>query len=331
MFAAAQTPDTTVLAAFAVGFVSFISPCVLPLVPGYLSAISGASIAELREGRALRHTLLPSLLFCLSFSVMFVLLGMSATKIGSTLQDNKDTLDHIAGALIVAMGAFFILTPFIPRLNREWRPDALISRAGSGGPLVAGAAFAVAWTPCVGPTLSSILTAASTSSSVYDGGVLLGFYSLGLAVPFLLTAVAFTRATTAFRWLRDHYTIITAISGAILIAVGILIFTNQLTVLNAHAQHLTHKLGLDFIYNLLPPRRAGEPGPVPLWAQPARPSPPNPLGPVSDEPTSTPARSPRAGRARGRSSAASPAKARSATTRPPPARRPPRGSRGRRR
>jgi cytochrome c-type biogenesis protein len=250
MLAAVQTADTTVLAAFAVGFVSFISPCVLPLVPGYLSAISGTSIAELREGRTLRRTLLPSLLFCLTFSVMFVLLGMSATKLGSTLQDHKDTLDHVAGALIIAMGALFMLTPFIPRLNREWRPDALISRAGAGGPLVAGAAFAVAWTPCVGPTLSSILTAASTSSSVYHGGVLLAFYSLGLAVPFLLTAVAFTRATTAFRWLRDHYTVITAISGVILIAVGILIFTNQLTVLNAHAQHLTHKLGLDFIYNL---------------------------------------------------------------------------------
>jgi cytochrome c-type biogenesis protein len=250
MLAAVQTADTTVLAAFAVGFVSFISPCVLPLVPGYLSAISGTSIAELREGRTLRRTLLPSLLFCLTFSVMFVLLGMSATKLGSTLQDHKDTLDHVAGVLIIAMGALFMLTPFIPRLNREWRPDALISRAGAGGPLVAGAAFAVAWTPCVGPTLSSILTAASTSNSVYHGGVLLAFYSLGLAVPFLLTAIAFTRATTAFRWLRDHYTVITAISGVILIAVGILIFTNQLTVLNAHAQHLTHRLGLDFIYNL---------------------------------------------------------------------------------
>lgn len=248
--AAGQAADTTVLAAFAVGFVSFISPCVLPLVPGYLSAISGASINELRDGAAMRRTLAPSLLFCLSFSVMFVALGMSATKIGSTLNDHKQTLDHIAGALIIAMGALFVLTPFIDRLNREWHPQTLIARAGSGGPLVAGAAFAVAWTPCVGPTLASILSAASTSSSVYHGGLLLAFYSLGLAVPFLLTAIAFTRATAAFRWLRDHYTVITALSGAVLIAVGVLIFSDQLTTLNSHAQHLTHALGLDFLYNL---------------------------------------------------------------------------------
>ena len=103
------------------------------------------------------------------------------------------------------MGVFFLLTPFVPRLNKEWRPDALISRAGSGGPLIAGAAFAFAWTPCVGPTLGSILTAASTADSVGHGGVLLAFYSAGLAVPFLITALAFDRATMAFRWLRDHY------------------------------------------------------------------------------------------------------------------------------
>jgi cytochrome c-type biogenesis protein len=248
---ATQT-DTTVLAAFAVGFVSFISPCVLPLVPGYLSAVSGVSVAEMREGRprTVGRVLWPAILFCLSFTVIFVALGMSATGLGKTLNDHRDTLNKIAGALIIAMGVFFLLTPFVTRLNREWRPESLIARAGSGGPFVAGAAFAIAWTPCVGPTLGSILTAASTSSSVGHGGVLLAFYSAGLAVPFLITAAAFDRATTAFRWLRDHYLIVTAISGAILIAVGILIFTNELTQLNADAQKLLNKLGLDFIYSL---------------------------------------------------------------------------------
>ena len=192
----AAQADTTVLAAFAVGFASFISPCVLPLVPGYLSAVSGVSVTELQSGeRRLSKVLLPAIVFCLSFTVMFVALGMTATGLGSTLADNRQTLDKIAGALIIALGLFFILTPFVPVLNKEWRPDTLIKRAGSGGPLIAGAAFAVAWTPCVGPTLGSILTAASTSSSVAHGGVLLAFYSLGLAVPFLLTAVAFTRMT----------------------------------------------------------------------------------------------------------------------------------------
>ena len=111
--------------------------------------------------------------------------------------------------MIIALGVFFLLTPFVPALNKEWRPDALISRAGSGGPLIAGAAFAVAWTPCIGPTLGAILTAASAQDTVGKGGILLAFYSAGLAVPFLLTAVAFTRATTrvplAARPLPDHH------------------------------------------------------------------------------------------------------------------------------
>ena len=131
--------DTTVVAAFAVGFLSFVSPCVLPLVPGYLSAISGVSFAELQEGRGRTRVLGPALLFCLSFAVMFVALGMTATGIGSALRDSKQTLDKAAGIVIVAMGVFFLLTPFVPRLNREWRPDVLMSRAGSGGPLIAGA------------------------------------------------------------------------------------------------------------------------------------------------------------------------------------------------
>ena len=107
--------------------------------------------------------------------------------------------------MIIALGVLFVLTPFVPKLNREWRPDALISRAGSGGPLIAGAAFAFAWTPCIGPTLGAILTAASTQDNLGDGAVLLFFYSLGLSIPFLLTAFAFTRAWGAFRWLRDRY------------------------------------------------------------------------------------------------------------------------------
>jgi len=251
MVLVAATADTTIIAAFAVGFASFISPCVLPLVPGYLSAVSGVSIVELRSGEhSTARVLWPAIVFCLSFTIVFVALGMTATGLGSTLQDHRDTLNKVAGATIVAMGVFFVLTPFVPRLNREWRPDALISRAGSGGPLIAGAAFAFAWTPCVGPTLGSILTAASTAGSVGHGGVLLAFYSAGLAVPFLITALAFDRATTAFRWLRDHYLVITGISGAVLIAMGILIFTGELTRLNSEAQDFLSKVGLDFIYSL---------------------------------------------------------------------------------
>jgi cytochrome c-type biogenesis protein len=229
--------DTTVVAAFAVGFISFISPCVLPLVPGYLSAVSGVSLAEIQDGdRRMSRVLLPAVVFCLSFTVVFVALGMTATGLGSTLRDSRATLDRVAGAVIIALGALFLIAPFVPRLNREWRPEALISRAGSGGPLIAGAAFAFAWTPCVGPTLGSILTAAATQQELSQGAVLLVFYSLGLAVPFLLTAVAFTRMTAAFRWLRSHYLVITAISGLVLIGMGVLLLTGELTVLNQKAQ-----------------------------------------------------------------------------------------------
>jgi cytochrome c-type biogenesis protein len=239
--------DTTVIAAFAVGFVSFISPCVLPLVPGYLSAVSGVSLTELRQGeRRLSRVLLPAIVFCLSFTVVFVALGMTATGLGSTLQDERGTLDKVAGAVIIALGVFFLLTPFVPRLNREWRPDALISRAGSGGPLIAGAAFAFAWTPCVGPTLGTILTAASVRDTVSEGAVLLLFYSAGLAVPFLITAVAFTRATTAFEWIRRHYAVINAVAGALLIAIGVLVFTGELFRLNIEAQQLLDDWGLNF-------------------------------------------------------------------------------------
>jgi cytochrome c-type biogenesis protein len=243
--------DTTVIAAFAVGFVSFISPCVLPLVPGYLSAVSGVSLAEIQHGeKRMSRILLPAIVFCMAFTAVFVALGITATGIGSALQNGRGTLDKVAGAVIIALGVLFVITPFVPKLNREWRPDALISRAGSGGPLIAGAAFAFAWTPCVGPTLGTILTAASVQDTVGKGAILLLFYSAGLAVPFLITAIAFTRATAAFRWLRDRYLIITGLSGAVLIAMGILLFTGDLTTLTIKAQQALNDLGLNFFNEL---------------------------------------------------------------------------------
>jgi len=129
--------------------------------------------------------------------------------------------------------------------NREWRPEQLMRHAQTGGPLVAGLAFAVAWLPCTGPTLGAILTAASTEDTVAKGGVLLAFYALGLAVPFILSALAFSRVSGFFRFFRDHYAAITLISGAILIAMGYLLFTNELTRLNAEALDLMDDLGIN--------------------------------------------------------------------------------------
>src|SRR5215204_7386379 len=152
----------TIFAAFGAGLVSFLSPCVLPLVPGYLSAVSGVSPTELDDA-GWRRVLAPSLLFVASFSAIFIVLGLTATGLGSTLQDHKDLLTKFSGVLIIAMGVLFVASLFITRLNKEWHVDALLERAGKGGPIVAGAAFAIAWSPCIGPTLGAILGAASLS------------------------------------------------------------------------------------------------------------------------------------------------------------------------
>ena len=237
------------LAALAAGFVSFLSPCVLPLVPGYLSAVTGVMPDDL-ERAPLRRVLGPSLLFVASFSSIFIVLGLGATALGSTLNDNLPTLERIAGIVIIALGLFFMATPFIARLNREWRVDALMERAGSGGPVVAGAAFAIAWTPCVGPTLGAILSQAALSESTARGAYLLAWYSAGLAIPFLLTTIAFNRMTRLFDVVKRHYALIIAAGGAILVVMGVLILTGQLTQLNVEAQKLLNDLGLDFLYGI---------------------------------------------------------------------------------
>ena len=234
-----------ILAALAAGVVSFLSPCVLPLVPGYLSAVSGVSANEL-ESAGWRRVLGPSLLFVASFSAIFILLGLTATGLGSLLQDHKELLEKIAAALIIAMGLLFVSSLFVTRLNQEWHVNALLDRAGKGGPIVAGAAFAIAWTPCIGPTLGAILGAASISGSAGHGAILLAVYSAGLAIPFLLTAVAFSQMTTAFAVVKRHYQAIVAVGGLILIAMGILIWTGELSQLNTEVINWMEGLGLDF-------------------------------------------------------------------------------------
>lgn len=238
-----------VLTALAAGMVSFLSPCVLPLVPGYLSAVSGVSPDELGEA-GWRRVLLPSLLFVATFSAIFILLGLTATGIGSSLQDHQRTLEKMSAILIVLMGILFVAAPFVPRLNREWRVDALMERAGKGGPVVAGAAFGIAWTPCVGPALGAILSAAALTGSVWHGAWLLAVYSLGLAIPFLATAVAFSRMTSAFDVIKRHYAAIIATGGVILIAMGVLIWTDELFRLNVEVQQFLDEYGLNFFQEI---------------------------------------------------------------------------------
>ena len=242
--------DTTVAAAFAVGFISFVSPCVLPLVPGYLSAISGLSFADIQEGRGRARLIGPALLFCLSFTVMFIALGMNATGLGQTLQENRLLLRQISAGILIVMGLVFIASLFSGRLNREWRPEGLIARAATGGPVLGGLAFAVAWLPCTGPTLSAVFTAAGNEETVGQGGVLLAFYALGLAVPFLLSALAFSSVSGLFRFFRDHFTVITVVSGVVLVTMGVLLYTNELTRLNSEALSLMNDLGINFFSDI---------------------------------------------------------------------------------
>jgi cytochrome c-type biogenesis protein len=226
------------------GLVSFLSPCVLPLVPGYLSTVIGVAPADL-QGAGVRRVLVPSLLFIASFSLIFILLGLSATALGSALKANKTTLEHVGGVLIVAMGVFFLATPFVRALNFQWRSQSLLRLAGRGGPLLAGAAFAIAWTPCTSITLGAILTQAAISSSAAHGALLLAFYSAGLAIPFLLIALAFERMTNALTVVKRHFPLIIGAGGVVMIALGLLILTGEFTVLNAQANELLQGSGLN--------------------------------------------------------------------------------------
>lgn len=232
--------------ALAAGLVSFLSPCVLPLVPGYISAVAGVTPEQARGAGSARRVLGPSLLFVASFSSIFILLGLGATAVGSTLNDHRQTLEKVSAVLIVAMGLFFLAAPFITSLNREFHVGGLMQRAGKGGPLIAGAAFAIAWTPCIGPTLGAILSAAALSNSAAHGALLLAVYSAGLAIPFLLTSLAFGRMTTAFGFVKRYYGAVIGLGGVVLIAMGVLIWTGEFFRLNIEAQNLLNNLGLDF-------------------------------------------------------------------------------------
>jgi cytochrome c-type biogenesis protein len=240
----------SIFLAFAAGFISFVSPCCLPLVPGYLAAVAGGVPGEASGPRVDARVVGRSLLFIGTFSAIFILLGLGATAIGEWLFDNQPTLNKVAGIAIIVMGVFFVASVFVVKLNREFRPHGLIERAGRGGPIVAGAAFAVAWTPCVGPTLGAILGLASTEDGTGRGAFLLAVYSLGLGLPFLFSAVAFTSAQRAFGWFKRHYAAVQVGAGLVLIAMGVLVYSGELFRLNIEAQKLLEDLGLNFFQDV---------------------------------------------------------------------------------
>lgn len=237
--------DTTILAAFGVGLLSFFTPCVLPLVPGYLATISGVAATEHVEDHGARKMLAPALTFVASFTIIFMLGGMAATAIGQVMTDNTELLRKISGYAIIGMGVFMAASIFVPALNIEMRSEQLAKRAGVGGPIIAGAAFAIAWTPCLGPTLGAILTAASTKQHLLEGAVLLFFYSMGLAVPFIASAMGVGAVAAASGAIKRHYPLMMGISSAIMIVIGVLILTNQFFRFNVWAANLTGDLNLN--------------------------------------------------------------------------------------
>ena len=240
--------NVTLLAAFGAGLLSFISPCVLPLIPGYLSYISGLSLEEMRGPTAggttavalapdtKRRIVLSSLAFILGFSIVFVSLGASASAVGQFLMSRLSLLGKIAGAIIIVFGLHTMGVLRIEWLYQEKRVQTSKRPAGFFGATLVGIAFAFGWTPCIGPILAGILAVAATQETVGNGVRLLSAYSLGLAVPFLATALAINRFFSAFAKIRKHYHKVEMVSGALLVVIGALIFTNKFTII---AQWLT--------------------------------------------------------------------------------------------
>jgi cytochrome c-type biogenesis protein len=241
-----MSDNVTVFAAFIAGLLSFVSPCVLPLIPGYLSFISGvtldqmqaASVAGGQVGVAVaapagtrRRVIVTSLLFVLGFSLVFVGLGASATAVGQFLAERLRIIGKIAGLIVIVFGLHTMGLLKISWLYSEKRMQLDRKPAGPLGAVLVGVAFAFGWTPCIGPILAGILTIAAAQDQVMEGVKLLAVYSLGLGVPFLLTALAINQFFTVFARIRKYYYWIELVSGALLVVIGVLIFTDRFTII----------------------------------------------------------------------------------------------------
>jgi cytochrome c-type biogenesis protein len=230
-------------AAFVAGLVSFLAPCVLPLVPGYLSAVSAVDADRLGERGSARRVVVSSIPFVLGFTVFFVALGIGAALVGGRLVTNQLLLEKVAGFILVVFGlAFMGLLPWPERLLGAGLVQGARSR---GSRMLLGGAFAVCAAPCIGPVLASILVLAGSTESALQGAALLGVYSLGLAVPFVLAGAVFTRAMGAFRWLRDHYRAIQIGGGAVLVALGLLLFFERFYVLRVYLNRFLEWIGVE--------------------------------------------------------------------------------------
>jgi len=229
--------NVSFLTAFAAGLISFLSPCVLPLVPGYISIISGFSLDQLKDEQqksTLRRTLLiNSAIFILGFSITFMAEGASASWIGQVVASRMRLLYRLAGLIIIVFGVHLLGIVKINFLYQDKRFHNVAKPRGAVGALVLGLAFAFGWTPCIGPILAGILTMASTKETVSQGVLLLAVYSMGLGIPFLLTSLGLNQFLAFYGRFKRHFRAVEMASGALVIAVGLLILTNNLSRLAA--------------------------------------------------------------------------------------------------
>lgn len=222
------------LAVFGAGVLSFLSPCVLPLVPPYLTYMSGSSFDQLRAdgataGVVWQKSVFTSLFFILGFSIVFITFGATATAFGQAFRQALPIITPIAGLFIIAMGLHFLGIYRIGLLDRQLRHQGPGVASGPVGGFLLGLAFAVGWTPCIGPVLAAILSVAATQETAYEGAALLGVYSLGLGVPFLLAGIAIGPFLTFFQGFRKHLGTIEKIMGVLLVLTGLLFLTGQFT------------------------------------------------------------------------------------------------------
>ncbi len=236
-----MTHQLSIPIAFVAGVVSFLSPCVLPLVPGYISMLSGASIEELKQGASselLTRVLRNSLAFVVGFSLVFVILGASATWVGRFLLAQRTVFNIVAGVIVVVFGLHLTGLVKIPLLYREARLETGAPRRGLGGAFLLGFAFAFGWTPCIGPILTAILALAAQRETVFQGMFLLAIYSAGLAVPFLLTSLGLSTFLRFYGGFRKHLQAVEVASGVLLIALGTLMAFNKLAVISGYFSFL---------------------------------------------------------------------------------------------
>jgi cytochrome c-type biogenesis protein len=233
--------NVTLLAAFAAGFLSFVSPCVLPLIPGYISFVSGVSMEDMRGESTVRTTsrtrvFLTSLAFVIGFSLVFIALGASATAIGKFMFARLPLLSKLAGVILIIFGLHTMGVFRLAFLDNEKRVQTQRKPAGPLGAMLVGVAFAFGWTPCIGPILGGILAIAGSKNSVWEGVALLAVYSLGLGIPFLITSLAINQFFGAVKKIRKYYHAIELTSGALLVVIGLLIITGQLTIIVRYLQ-----------------------------------------------------------------------------------------------